>query len=44
MTLRFESTADDYVIRVHTEPGSVDGAAWNALLQLQPRPHTLHAP
>jgi predicted N-acyltransferase len=37
MTLS-ESTADDYVIRVHTEPGSVDGAAWNALLQLQPGP------
>jgi predicted N-acyltransferase len=39
MTLN-ESTAEDYVIRVHAEPGSVDGAAWNALLQLQagPRP------
>lgn len=47
-----ELTAEDYVIRVHAEPGAVDAAAWNALLAEQPCPtpfmrheylHALHA-
>lgn len=47
-----ELTAKDYVIRVHAEPGAVDAAAWNALLDAQPAPtpflrheylHALHA-
>ncbi|MFY9510863.1 MAG: GNAT family N-acetyltransferase [Rubrivivax sp.] len=33
-----ENTADDYVIRVHDDPGAIDGAAWNALLAAQPSP------
>jgi predicted N-acyltransferase len=37
MTL-LESTGQDYVIQVHSEPTTVDGGAWNALLQLQPSP------
>jgi len=31
-------TAKDYVIRVHGEPGDVDAAAWNALLDSQTAP------
>ena len=37
MTLS-ESTGQDYVIRVHAEPHTVDGAAWNALLAQQASP------
>jgi predicted N-acyltransferase len=33
-----EFTAQDYVIRVHSDPAQVDGGAWNNLLQSQPSP------
>ncbi len=32
------SNEKDYVIRVHDEPGTLPGAAWNALLEQQTRP------
>ena len=31
-------TANDHVIRVHEDPGSIDAAAWNALLERQAMP------
>jgi predicted N-acyltransferase len=33
-----ETTAADYVIRVHADPATVDAAAWNALLDTQAAP------
>lgn len=33
-----ETTANDYVIRVHDEPSAIDAAAWNALLESQAAP------
>jgi predicted N-acyltransferase len=33
-----KSSANDYVIRVHREPGSVDPTAWNELLDVQAAP------
>ena len=33
-----KTSANDYVIRVHREPGSIDAAAWNELLDAQPAP------
>ena len=38
MTLNGDSTANDYVIRVHDKPAEVDAAAWNQLLQEQAHP------
>ncbi len=52
MTQGVDFTAEDYVIRVHDDPGMVDAAQWDALLRLQPNPtpflshaylHALHA-
>jgi len=33
-----KSSVNDYVIRVHREPGSVDATAWNELLDVQAAP------
>lgn len=38
MTQSINSTADDYVIRVHDDPAQVDAAGWNELLALQAHP------
>ena len=38
MTHRPESIADDYVIRVHGDPATLDASAWNDLLDRQPNP------
>lgn len=38
MTQSIDSTADDYVIRVHDDPAQVDAAGWNELLALQAHP------
>lgn len=33
-----ETTAEDYVIRVHDDPAAIDATAWDALLAAQPAP------
>ncbi len=38
MTHREDSTDPDYLIRIHTDPATLDAPAWNALLERQPSP------
>ena len=38
MTHREDSTDPDYLIRIHTDPVTLDASAWNALLERQPSP------
>ncbi len=38
MSIDLEIQAPDYRVRVHDDPGSIEAAAWNALLAAQPSP------
>lgn len=35
-TAGLDEGSNDYVIRVHDDPGQIDAAAWDALLEVQP--------